>query len=132
MFKYRRLTAEVWSPPLVDFGSSTLASISVGLELITQYMLLAAEPTHVIHAALEERSGIHHADTLPGTEKTLIQIGEEKFSVRYRQFVCSWRKCWVSVKLNKYSAPATKWKMNSRLLILNCTCLWQNYTEFVK
>ena len=56
----------------MDFGSSTLASISVGLELITQYMLLAAEPTHVIHAALEERSGIHHADTLPGTEKTYI------------------------------------------------------------
>lgn len=72
------LTAEVWSPPLVDFGSSTLASISVGLELITQYMLLAIEPTHVIYAALEERSGIHHIDTLPRTEKTLIQIGEEK------------------------------------------------------
>lgn len=84
------LTAEVWSPPLVDFGSSTLASISVGLELITQYMLLAIEPTHVIYAALEERSGIHHIDTLPRTEKTLIQIGEEKFRVqfcvRYWQF----------------------------------------------
>ena len=84
------LTAEVWSPPLVDFGPSTLASISVGLELITQYMLLAIEPTHVIYAALEEWSGVHHIDTLPGTENILIQIAEEKFRVqfcvRYRQF----------------------------------------------
>ena len=74
----------------MDFGPRTLASISVGLELITQYMLLAIEPTHVIYTALEEWSGIHHIDTLPGTEKTLIQTGEEKFRfqfcVRYRQF----------------------------------------------
>lgn len=68
--KQWRLTAEVWSPPLVDFGSSALTGISVGLELITQHMLLAVELTHVIHTALEEGSGIHHTDTLPGTKKT--------------------------------------------------------------
>ena len=53
----------------MDFGSSTLAGISVGLELVTQHILLAVELTHVIHTALEEGSGIHHIDTLPGTEK---------------------------------------------------------------
>lgn len=51
----------------MDFGSSTLAGICVGLELVTQYMLLAIELTHVIYTALEEWSGIHHTDTVPGT-----------------------------------------------------------------
>lgn len=53
----------------MDFGSSTLAGISVGLELVTQYILLAIKLTHVIHTALEEGGGIHHTDTLPGIEK---------------------------------------------------------------
>lgn len=53
---------------MMDFGSSTLAGICVGLELVTQYMLLAIELTHVIYTALEEWSGIHHTDTVPGTE----------------------------------------------------------------
>ena len=50
----------------MDFGPGALADVSVGLELVTQNMLLAIEPTHVIHTALEERSGVHLADTLPG------------------------------------------------------------------
>lgn len=60
----------------MDFGSSALASISVGLELVTQYMLLAIELTHVKHTALEEWSGIHHIDTLPRTEKNSQSVWE--------------------------------------------------------
>lgn len=52
----------------MDFGSSALTDISVGLELVTQYMLLAIKLTHVIHTALEEWSGIHHMDAVPATE----------------------------------------------------------------
>ena len=131
MFKYWRLTAEVWSPPLVDFGSSTLASISVGLELITQYMLLAAEPTHVIHAALEERSGIHHADTLPGTEKTRIHIGEKfrvQFCVRYRQFGLAHVGNVGYLSINQIKTLLQRQNGNIKPDFLNCTCLWQNFT----
>lgn len=65
-----KLTAEVWSSPLVDFGSSTMTCVSVGLELVTQHVLLAVELTHVIHTALEEWSGINYTDALPVTEKS--------------------------------------------------------------
>lgn len=66
----------------MDFGAGALADISVGLELVTQYMLLAIELTHVIHTALEEWSGIHHIDTLPGTEKNTQSVwgGESRWS----------------------------------------------------
>lgn len=53
----------------MDFGSSALAGIGVGLELVAQDALLAAELTHVVDAALEERCGIHHTDTLPASRK---------------------------------------------------------------
>lgn len=53
----------------MDFGSGALAGVSVGLELVTKYMLLTIELTHVIHTTLEEWSGIHHVDTVPGTQK---------------------------------------------------------------
>lgn len=56
----------------MNFGSSTLAGICVGLELVTQYMLLAIKLTHVIYTALEEWSGIHHTDTFPGTEIKVV------------------------------------------------------------
>lgn len=56
----------------MDFGSSALACISVGLELVTQYMLLAIELTHVIHTALEEWSRIDHTDALSGTKKNTL------------------------------------------------------------
>lgn len=52
----------------MDFGSSTLAGLCVSLELVTQYMLLAIELTHVKYTALEVWSGIHHTDTIPGTD----------------------------------------------------------------
>lgn len=58
----------------MNFGSGTLAGISVSLELITQDMLLAIELTHVKHTALEEWSRIHHTDTLPGTEKNTHSV----------------------------------------------------------
>lgn len=54
---------------MVDFGSSTMTCVSVGLELVTQHVLLAVELTHVIHTALEEWSGINYTDALPVTEK---------------------------------------------------------------
>lgn len=66
----------------MDFGSSALAGISVGLELVTQNMLLAVELAHVIHTALEERSGIHHTYTLPGTERTTHSVLGGESSVR--------------------------------------------------
>lgn len=93
LLKCWRLTAEVWRPPLVDFGSSALASISVGLELVTQYMLLAIELTHVKHTALEEWSGIHHTDTLPGTEKNSQSVweGEGRWSNTLKKF-SGWQK----------------------------------------
>ena len=72
--KCSRLTTEAWSPPRVDFGSGALAGVGVGLELVTQHMLLALELAHVIHTALEERSGIHHTDTLPGTEANTQRV----------------------------------------------------------
>lgn len=58
----------------MNLGSGALAGISVGLKLVTQYMLLTIELTHVIHTALEEWSGIHHTDTLPETEKNTKKI----------------------------------------------------------
>lgn len=63
----KTLTAEVWRPPLIDDRSSSLASISVGLELVTQHFLIAIEPTHVEHTISEERNGVYNA--LPGKKK---------------------------------------------------------------
>ena len=58
----------------MDCGSSTLACSSVGLELVTKYVLLAIELTHVKHTALEEWSGIHHSETLSGKEKERFSL----------------------------------------------------------
>lgn len=63
-----RLTTEGRGPPLVDFGPGAVAGVGVGLQLVAQDALLTAEPTHVVHAALEERRGIHHSDALPGNQ----------------------------------------------------------------
>lgn len=62
----------------MDFGSGALAGISVSLELVTQYMLLAIELTHVVHTALEEWSRIHHIDTLPATERNTQMVKDRK------------------------------------------------------
>lgn len=58
----------------MDCGSSILACCSVGLELVTQYVLCAIELTHVIHTALEERSRIYHSQALSEKEKVLTII----------------------------------------------------------
>lgn len=62
----------------MDFGSSTLASGRVCLELVTQYFLLAVEATHVINTAQKEWSWIHHADTLSETKKPHSEYVEER------------------------------------------------------
>ena len=60
-----RLTAEVWLSPGVYRGPCTQAGVSVGLEVVTQHLLLAHEATHVIHTALEERTRVHRRYALP-------------------------------------------------------------------
>lgn len=49
----------------MNFDSGTVTGLRVGLQLVTQYLLLAVELAHVVHAALEEGGGIHHSDALP-------------------------------------------------------------------
>lgn len=53
----------------MDYCSSSLASIGVGLELVAQRFLLTVSLAHVEHTTLEERSGIHHRDAIPGRKK---------------------------------------------------------------
>lgn len=79
----KTLTAEVWRPPLIDDCSSSLASISVGLELVTQHFLIAVELTHVEHTTSEERSGVYDRDALPGKKKKRLML---KHSGKKRYF----------------------------------------------
>lgn len=64
-----KLTTEFWRPPLVNFSSSLLASSCVGLKLVTQNILRTVVPAHVEHTILEEGSGIHHCDAIPGRKE---------------------------------------------------------------
>lgn len=52
----------------MDFGPSIKASGCVGLELVTQDLLLTVELAHVIHTTLKEWCWIHHIDTVPGKQ----------------------------------------------------------------
>lgn len=78
-----KLTAEVWRPPLMDYCSSSLASIGVGLELVAQHFLLTVVLAHVEHTTPEERSGIHHGDALSGRKRKKVGV-----SITNRRICC--------------------------------------------
>lgn len=54
-------------------GSSTLACISVSLQLVTQHMMLAVELAHVVNTASEERRGIYNSDAVPEEKKNTLR-----------------------------------------------------------
>lgn len=53
----------------MNLGSGMLADVCVGLQLVTEHMLLPVELAHVVNTALEERNGIDHTDALPAATK---------------------------------------------------------------
>lgn len=60
----------------MDDSSSSLASISVGLELVTQHFLIAVELTHVEHTTSDECKGVYNMDALPGKKKKRLMLRE--------------------------------------------------------